>query len=90
MVDDLISCLLNKNRDNFFKIYEELRKEGYDNNDILQNIINKIKDKEMDENLKIKFVDVLNNIYLVINELDTDLQMKAGFVQIFKFLENIK
>jgi replication factor C subunit 2/4 len=73
---NIIKECASRNIINSIKLINELKKEGYCGTDILLAMINILKQVSIDENIRIKYVDIILQSYnKVIDGLDTNLQL---------------
>jgi replication factor C subunit 2/4 len=81
---------------NFYKTIEnidDLKKSGYCANDILLTLLNTLRDINIDEDIRIAFIKVISESYMVISEgVDTNLQLYACMGRMIKYIydTNIK
>jgi len=73
---NIIQECASRNIINSIKLINELKKEGYCGSDILLAMINILKQVSIDENIRIKYVDIILQSYnKVIDGIDTNLQL---------------
>jgi replication factor C subunit 2/4 len=90
VIDYCSNCQLSKaiERMNF------IRKKGYNNNDIVLAVISTLKNIEMDEDLRIHFISISNDTYIIVsNGVDSNLQVDACLSRMCKFVltkKNVK
>lgn len=64
-----------------------IRKKGYNNNDIVLAIISTLKNIKMDENIKIHFISIANDTYIIVsNGIDSNLQVNACLSRMCKIM----
>ena len=64
---------------------------GYCNSDIIQTIISVLKIINIDENIRINYIQILSECYININEgIDSNLQLYGCFAKIIKWTRNKK
>ena len=67
----------------------KLKEMGYCNNDILLTVINSLKELDIDENIKMKLLDISSKTYMVVNDgIDTDLQLLNCICQFYELSKN--
>lgn len=83
----LIQCCASKNIKDAITNYNLLKEKGFCNSDILQTLITVLKSVTMDETLRINYIKIISDTYILINEgLDTNLQMHACFARLINFV----
>lgn len=83
----LIQNCVSKNLNQAIIKYNELKLQGYCNSDILQTIINVLKIINIDENIRINFIKILSDIYLIVTDgIDTNLQMYSCISKMINYM----
>jgi replication factor C subunit 2/4 len=86
----LIQTCVLKNLNQAIMKYNELKLQGYCNSDILQTIINVLKIINIDENIRINFIKILSDIYLIVTDgIDTNLQMYSCISKMINYMAMI-
>lgn len=76
-ISNIIEACINKDIKLVINLYKSLKEQGYCNSDILQSMINILKNmKGISEALKLKYIKCISDIYLyVVDGIDSDLLM---------------
>jgi len=83
----LIQKCVNKNLNVAIQKYDELKEQGYCNSDILQTMINVLKLIDIDERIRINFIEIISEIFLNVSDgIDTSLQMYSCICKMIKFI----
>lgn len=87
IIKNIIVECFKQNIDNTFQLLNELKQNGYCNNDILIAMYNFIIDFRMEEDVKIKFIEIISEYCMVIADgLDTNLQLYACIAKMVKYM----
>ena len=79
----LIHSCAGKNIKEAIINYNALKERGFCNSDILQTLVAVLKSVTIDESLRINYIKIISDTYIVINEgLDTNLQMYSCFARL--------
>lgn len=83
----IIKKCASKNIIEVINNYHALKEKGYCNSDILQTLIATLKYVSIDERLRINYIMIISDTYIIINEgLDNALQMYACFSRLINFI----
>lgn len=86
---NIINMCLSENLNDAVSSSLKLKKMGYCNNDILLTIINSLKELDIDENIKMKLLDISSKTYMIVNDgIDTDLQLLNCICQFYELTKN--
>ena len=78
------SCLIYDLNSSIYHL-SELKKKGYCNNDILLTIINVLKSMNISEKIKIEFIGIVSDTYIIINDgNNTQLQLFGSLAKMCK------
>lgn len=86
---EIINNCINLNLENALDTIDIFKKNGYCANDILMILLNTVKDIDIDENIKINFIKIISDFYIIISDgNETNLQLYACICHMIKFINN--
>lgn len=84
---EIIQNCVNKNFTKSINKYEELLTQGYCNSDILQLTLNILQQINIDETIRINFIKIISETYLLINEgINTNLQIYSAISKMILYI----
>ena len=67
----------------------ELKNCGYCTNDILQTLLNSLREIKIDEDIRINFIKIISDTYINVSEgIDTNLQLYGCISRMIKYIQN--
>lgn len=88
--DLLMKCLNTESLNEIINDYLIIKNYGYYNNYIILQFINYIKEINIDENLRLKIIDIFNKVYIIINDgIDTNLQILNCLCNVYKLCKRL-
>jgi len=86
MLVELIKCCINIELKKAIRILDILKKEGYSVNDLLNFLINILKDIKIKENIRINYIKIISEYYINVSEsMESNLQLYACICNMIKY-----
>lgn len=88
IVDIIISCV-NTNLINAINKICNLKKSGFCSNDILLSLLNNLKSINIDEDIRINFINIISEYYMYITDgIESNLQLYSCISKLIQYINN--
>lgn len=86
---EIIKECVNKNLLKSIDYIHQLKNSGYCINDILQTMLNNLRDINIDEDIRINFIKIISECYINVSDgIDTNLQLYGCISRMIKYIKN--
>jgi len=89
IIVEIIKECVNMNLLKSIEYLHELKNSGYCINDILQTMLNNLREINIDEDIRINFIKIISDCYINVAEgIDTNLQLYGCISRMIKYIKN--
>ncbi len=89
IIIEIIKECVNMNLLSSIEYLHQLKNSGYCINDILQTMLNNLREINIDEDIRINFIKIISDCYINVSEgIDTNLQLYGCISRMIKYIKN--
>ena len=89
IIVEIIKECVKMNIINGINYIHQLKEAGYCTNDILQTMLNNLRDLNIDEDIRINFIKIISDTYMnVADGIDSNLQLYGCISRMIKYIKN--